>query len=896
MRHSSWTSLAVSAVALALAGCPGKKDQGPTSHPSVAYQTVAVAVGSPECPTGGVKVDAGIDDNGNGVLDPAEVDGTEYVCNGATSLVSVTPEPQGVHCLAGGLRVASGVDANGDGALGAAEITTTEYVCNAGAASLVRTTAVAAGATCATGGILVASGLDDDLDGTLDDAEVDASAAVCNGAAGTLVRVVAEPAGARCADGGVVIQTGVDDDGDGTLELAEVDASEYVCNGAPSAAVVPLPLVISDDFASFRGVLDTSDRRLEDGTRGEFYAFTMEQAGTVDLSSIPAGAVEFHVFTRACLAEADVGAWGACFVGRATPKIRLDAGQYVLLVKGTETAYLWGSTPYTGVLRRMARAATGAATIAEHLAAGRAALEHALASHATDDFLLAVEHFQSAAALVGQDTGASAADVDRARFFGGLARVAILLQPYSDLVPGNGLADLGDVLDGFGLGGTRFQRSNVDTIALTDCTTQEQCGMYGCWSQTDCRTKPLSPDSPRGQEVQAFLQEKVASGLEGAVALLDTVTPSFAAELTDQGKTVQLDGTDALFLKGVAHGMLALIRVQQAYDLDLDIDETAANSELRDDHGWKLYGPGDFLAENPFFLKLRSAATLPEARDHATAAVVALRAAIASLRAETDEQSDDLVTIADQSCFYNGMYVECRTVYNPADQLDEMDANLADVGSALAASGPYTFTNGTPADPSDDVTIDASKFFAGVDLRAKLPQFNAGPNGDKPGQLPDPTFGGVLVSSPLDLTTDLDGDGVPDFLNDGYYSNFFPSYFAGRTFSFPYYYGGCVYDPNLGYNVCTYVYGPVTFHATASTFTFVNQSNSATYTGTYSWTADSLTLVFDTFPVANVKTVVATVDPVSPSIQEHGFSAQTVFQDVNGYGVAWLGGAWWSRY
>src|SRR5512138_3500369 len=121
MLRTACRSLLVSVLAVALAGCPGKKDEKkPALHPSVAYRTKAVLPGSAECTYGGVQVDAGVDENGNGVLDAAEVDGTEYVCNGApgadSSLVSVTPEDAGAHCLAGGLKVASGLDADHDAA------------------------------------------------------------------------------------------------------------------------------------------------------------------------------------------------------------------------------------------------------------------------------------------------------------------------------------------------------------------------------------------------------------------------------------------------------------------------------------------------------------------------------------------------------------------------------------------------------------------------------------------------------------------------------------------------------------------------------------------------------------------------------------------------------------
>src|SRR5690606_35788570 len=36
------------------------------------------------CPGNGVAINAGVDDNGNGTLDDAEIDSTEYVCGSST--------------------------------------------------------------------------------------------------------------------------------------------------------------------------------------------------------------------------------------------------------------------------------------------------------------------------------------------------------------------------------------------------------------------------------------------------------------------------------------------------------------------------------------------------------------------------------------------------------------------------------------------------------------------------------------------------------------------------------------------------------------------------------------------------------------------------------------------
>ena len=86
------------------------------------------------CPYGGTKIEVGLDTNGNGVLDPSEVDQAEttYVCNGAgtSSLIKTSPEPAGTNCQFGGERIDTGADTNNNGVLDPNEITNTTYVCN----------------------------------------------------------------------------------------------------------------------------------------------------------------------------------------------------------------------------------------------------------------------------------------------------------------------------------------------------------------------------------------------------------------------------------------------------------------------------------------------------------------------------------------------------------------------------------------------------------------------------------------------------------------------------------------------------------------------------------------------------------------------------------------------
>ena len=87
------------------------------------------------CPAGGKRIDSGLDANANGVLDDAEIASTDYLCNGLAgndgreALVAMNPEPAGVNCPNGGLRIDSGIDVNGNGSLDPGEITQTGFVC-----------------------------------------------------------------------------------------------------------------------------------------------------------------------------------------------------------------------------------------------------------------------------------------------------------------------------------------------------------------------------------------------------------------------------------------------------------------------------------------------------------------------------------------------------------------------------------------------------------------------------------------------------------------------------------------------------------------------------------------------------------------------------------------------
>ncbi|MEO0601988.1 MAG: putative Ig domain-containing protein, partial [Myxococcota bacterium] len=192
---------------------------------------------APSCgDVGGITVQTGVDDNGDGILDPSEVDSTETICNGedgVNSLLEIVAEPPGANCLAGGQQLTSGLDQDRNGVLEGAEIDDTVFVCDP-VANLVEVTPEAASQNCPDGGSRIDAGLDLDGNGVLDAGEIDTTTFVCNGDDGlpSLVLVTAEAAGANCAVGGTKVESGLDVDEDGVLSESEVTSTRFVCDGA----------------------------------------------------------------------------------------------------------------------------------------------------------------------------------------------------------------------------------------------------------------------------------------------------------------------------------------------------------------------------------------------------------------------------------------------------------------------------------------------------------------------------------------------------------------------------------------------------------------------------------------------------------------------------------------
>ncbi|GAB6083020.1 hypothetical protein JCM30471_19340 [Desulfuromonas carbonis] len=137
-------------------GCSNSDDKkAVVQNFASAAATKDIAPGS-VCANGGIYVYTGVDTNGNGILDDAEIKNSIPVCNGVdgadgadgatgptgpagptgptgadglTSLILLTDAPLTV-CSVGGVQIDTGIDSDGNGVLDAAEIDQTKFVCN----------------------------------------------------------------------------------------------------------------------------------------------------------------------------------------------------------------------------------------------------------------------------------------------------------------------------------------------------------------------------------------------------------------------------------------------------------------------------------------------------------------------------------------------------------------------------------------------------------------------------------------------------------------------------------------------------------------------------------------------------------------------------------------------
>ena len=133
-------------------GAQGLTGAGGSAGSNALVRIDAEAAGA-NCAFGGARVGAGLDADGNAVLDSGEVSSTRYVCagaagaaaagngnngsngsngsNGLNRLIAIVTEAPGAQCDHGGKKVTTGLDTDGNQVLDAGEVTSTSYLCHA---------------------------------------------------------------------------------------------------------------------------------------------------------------------------------------------------------------------------------------------------------------------------------------------------------------------------------------------------------------------------------------------------------------------------------------------------------------------------------------------------------------------------------------------------------------------------------------------------------------------------------------------------------------------------------------------------------------------------------------------------------------------------------------------
>ena len=248
---------------------------------------------------------------------------------------------------------------------------------------------------------------------------------------------------------------------------------------------------------------------------------------------------------------------------------------------------------------------------------------------------------------------------------------------------------------------------------------------------------PLLPEnSPNGQEVATFLENvalpAVMASIEENVQVIDSgfgfvVT---SEELTSIGikneGPVEIDYGEVKLLEAGLFGLKGALLVALAYDLNVDIDDVHNRLDTIDFQNEVIDANPSLLTlkegKNPFFSQARTALS---------SGVDAYLAASAFIRAETDDQDNDFVSIEPE---------DLRDEENLRAQLEEAKASL---------SGPSVI---------EEELTDFSGFIdTPFDLRGLVPPIKRNANGDpifEAGSFPDPTFNGILPNMTQERLTD----------------------------------------------------------------------------------------------------------------------------------------------
>ncbi len=230
---------------------------------------------------------------------------------------------------------------------------------------------------------------------------------------------------------------------------------------------------------------------------------------------------------------------------------------------------------------------------------------------------------------------------------------------------------------------------------------------------------PNAVTTPDGDDLQVWLRDEVLPQVEGAIANFEKVSTDFKEQWTlpvDQ-ESVTSDYGDVIALKSLANLFTASIYLVLSYDMDsLDIQDIVANERTIE---W-------FLDNYPKLLSLNSSATtnLASAKSAVSAAVTDMITAIEWLDQHRDRNYTPLFDIDEDVS---------------SQELDEYVATLQAIKQSLNGSTSVPAAGDLKED-FETIQVNLKVVFDGLDIRSLLPPFD----GNTPGELPDPTYGGIF--------------------------------------------------------------------------------------------------------------------------------------------------------
>lgn len=218
--------------ALWLQGCGGAAPESPVDALRFAVTPTSA---SAHCRYGLHHFEAGLDLNGNGVLDAREVSDRWGLCGAASgaadTLVRISGDADPRHCPAGGFRLVGGDDVDGDGRLSRVEVIARAHLCHRAWTGPSRSPRWA-----------------DTAPRMLAAAEAARGVSAARAPTESLIRIETAVTAAPCPARATRVTIGIDADRNGTLDAREVELTQVTCSRTPgdpedgeAVAALPLP-------------------------------------------------------------------------------------------------------------------------------------------------------------------------------------------------------------------------------------------------------------------------------------------------------------------------------------------------------------------------------------------------------------------------------------------------------------------------------------------------------------------------------------------------------------------------------------------------------------------------------------------------------------------------------